>query len=1030
MTEESFRRKLTAILSADVEGYSRLMGEDEDATIRTLTAYRELMSTLIEKHRGRVVDSPGDNLLAEFLSVVDAVRCAVEIQEELRVRNAELPDSRKMQFRIGINLGDVVEEEERIYGDGINIAARVEGLAEGGGICISGTVYDSIKNKLSLSYESLGEHTVKNIKEPVRVYRMRVGPEAAAPVVKAEKAGPRRWKRTGLAAMVVLVVVVGTWAIWNFYFRPPPIEPASVDKMAYSLPDKPSIAVMPFLNMSADSKQEFFTDGLTEGIITALAKVPQLFVIGRDSTFSYKGKAVKAKQVSEELGVQYVLEGSVQKAGDKARITAQLIDALKGHHLWAERYDRELKDVFAVQDEITKKIITALDVKLTRGEWGRIASKGTKNLDAYLKSQEAAWCADQSTRESLERGRRLSEEAIALDPKYPHPYHVMGVLQMIEALSGFSKNPRESLELANKMQRKAIELDESFAVARAVLGFNLLMLRRYDEAIAEAERAYRLAPGSSSVLYWYGTVLTNYGRPQEAVPILKEVLRLEPIPMNSRLRSLSVALRDSGQYDEAIECIKKAIQREPDSIVSQLILTSTYAYAGRKEEAQAAAREILRINPKFSIERFMRASPQRDANSRKRFAQALKTAGLPEKPPFPLPDKPSIAVLPFANMSEDPDQEYFSDGITEEIITALSKVPDLSVIARNSSFTYKGKSVSIPTVARELGVRYVLEGSVRKAADKVRVTAQLIDAQTNNHLWAERYDRDLKDIFALQDEITMKILTAVRVKLTEGEQARLYGKRAKNLDSYMKVLEGRRYFYRFNRESNLQARQMFEEAIALEPENAHALTMLGWTYLMEVWFGSSESASKVVDRVVKLAQKAISLDDTIDSPHSLLANVYLMKRQFEMAIAEAERGVALSPNGADAQAHLGMILNYAGRREAAIASLEKAIRLNPIPPNWYLFSLGEAYCLAGEHEKSLAAYEQVLRGYPDDIRALVGSTATYSLLGREEEARAQAAQILRVEPKFSLEPFLKTLPFKDKADAELLFDSLHKAGLK
>jgi len=278
MAEESFKRKLTAIFSADVEGYSRLMGEDEDATIRTLTAYRELMTTLIQKHRGRVVDSPGDNLLAEFLSVVDAVRCAVEIQEELRVRNAELPENRRMQFRIGINLGDVVEEQERIYGDGVNIAARVEGLAEGGGICISGTVYDSIKNKLTLSYESIGEHTVKNIKEPVRVYRMRVGPEAAAPVVTAEKGGLRKW-RAGLVAVAVLVLAAGAWAIWNFYFRPPPIEPASVEKMAFPMPDKPSIAVLPFINMSEDQKNEYFSDGITEEVITALSKVPYLFVI-------------------------------------------------------------------------------------------------------------------------------------------------------------------------------------------------------------------------------------------------------------------------------------------------------------------------------------------------------------------------------------------------------------------------------------------------------------------------------------------------------------------------------------------------------------------------------------------------------------------------------------------------------------------------------------------------------------------------------------------------------------------------------
>jgi len=321
MAPESYQRKLTAILSADVEGYSRLMGEDEDATIRTLTTYRELMSTLIDKHRGRVVDSPGDNLLAEFGSVVDAVRCAVEIQEELRVRNAELPESRKMEFRIGINLGDVVEEAERIYGDGINIAARVEGLADGGGICISGPVYDSIKNKLSLSYESMGEHTVKNIKEPVRVYRMLIGPEAAAPFMREEKKEPRRWKKTSLAAVVILVVVVGFWAIWNFYFRRPSVEPASIEKMAFPLPDKPSIAVLPFINMSDDPKQEYFSDGITEEIITALSKVPKLFVVARKSMFTYKGKLVKVQQVSEELGVRYVLEGSVRKFENRVRIT-------------------------------------------------------------------------------------------------------------------------------------------------------------------------------------------------------------------------------------------------------------------------------------------------------------------------------------------------------------------------------------------------------------------------------------------------------------------------------------------------------------------------------------------------------------------------------------------------------------------------------------------------------------------------------------------------------------------------------------
>jgi adenylate cyclase len=625
MAAEGFKRKLTTIFSADVVGYSRLMEDNEEATIQTLNTYRNSMSTLIEQHRGRVVDMTGDNLMAEFSSVVDAVKCAVETQKEISKQNAVLPENRGMLFRIGVNLGDIVEEGDRIYGDGVNIAARLEGLSEGGGICISGTAYDQLKNKLELGYEYLGEHRVKNIESPVRVYKVLMEPEAVGKII-----GEKRKTKSWMTVTIAVVILIGL-AGWSLYIQQTKrMEPASVEKMAFALPAKPSIAVMPFLNMTADPKQEFFADGLNEGIITALAKVPQLFVIGRDSTFSYKGKSVKANQVSEELGVQYVLEGSVQKGGDSVRITAQLIDAIKGHHLWAERYDRQLKDVFSVQDEITKKIITACHVQLTHGEWGRIASKGTENLDAYLKSQEAAWCADQDTRESLERGKMLSEEAIVLDPKFAHAYHVLGVLHMLEALSGFSKNPRDSLELAIKMQRKAIELDESFAMARAVMGFNLLMLRNYDEAISEAENAYQLMPGSSSVLYWYGTVLTNFGKAQEAVPILQKVLRLEPKPMNSRLRSLSAALRDSGQYEKAIAWLKKAIQKEPDSIVSYLILTSTYVYSGQEKEARAAAKEILRINPKFSIKQLMRANPQRDTAARERFVNALKQAGLPD----------------------------------------------------------------------------------------------------------------------------------------------------------------------------------------------------------------------------------------------------------------------------------------------------------------------------------------------------------------------------------------------------------------
>ena len=628
--EERAKRKLSAILSADAKGYSRLMGEDEEATVRTLKAYRQLITELTEKHRGRIVDSPGDNVLDEFSSVVDAVRCAVEIQEELKVRNAELSENRRMEFRIGINLGDVVEEEERIYGDGINIAARVEGLAEGGGICISGTVYDSIKNKLSLSYESLGEHTVKNIKEPVRVYRMRIGPEAAAPVVREEKAGLRRWQKATLAGVAVLVVVAGTWAIWNFYFRPPPIEPASREKMAYPLPDKPSIAVLPFTNLSGEKEQEYFCDGLSEGIIDGLAKTDRLLVIARNSTFTYKGKSVKVKQVAEDLGVRYVLEGSIQKASDRVRITAQLIDALSGNHLFSERYDRELKDILNLQDEITMKVLTAVQVKLTKGEEALVSAKGTKNLDAYLKVLQARDLKGSTMiKERVEKAMQLLEEAITLDPKYAYAYSILSTAYFDLVVLGGSDSPRESLRRAVELGKKAVALDESNPFAHACLAFPYMYLREFDKAISEAEKGISLAPNYAVGYFALGAVLKMAGRPQEAIPVFQKCLRLSPVPVHSRvLGMLADSYSELGQYEEAIATYKKQLHiYGPDQLLTHVGLACTYAFMNREKEARSEGAEVMRIDPQFSLERVIKSVPY-DQSKKDRYANALRKAGL------------------------------------------------------------------------------------------------------------------------------------------------------------------------------------------------------------------------------------------------------------------------------------------------------------------------------------------------------------------------------------------------------------------
>jgi TolB-like protein/class 3 adenylate cyclase/Flp pilus assembly protein TadD len=595
MATQDYKRKLTAILSADVKGYSRLMGEDDQATVRTITAYREVITEVVQKHRGRVVDSPGDNILAEFASVIDAVTSAVEIQDELRIRNAELPEDRKMEFRIGVNLGDVIHEEERIYGDGVNVAARVESLAEPGGVCVSGTVFDQIESKLPLGYEFLGEQSVKNISKPVRIYKALMDPEAVGKVIGEQRAEPRRGLKISLVVVSALLLIVGGLLIWRTAF--PPVQVASLEKMAFPLPDRPSIAVLPFDNLSKDPEQEYFSDGLTEEIISALSSVPKLFVIARNSTFTYKGKPVKVQQVAEELGVQYVLEGSVRKGGDKIRITAQLIDAINGHHLWAKRYDRNLDDIFAVQDELTKEIITAMQVKLTVGEQARATAKGTDNLEAYLKCLQANELIHRVNIESNALGKQLAEEAVALDPEYAWAYYNL---------------------------KKAIALDATLAEAHGRLGYIYSMIGKYDEGIAQAEKGVAVNPNSAMAHMMLGKTLSFAGRWEESIPVYKKAIRLNPIPTNFYLYSLGISYAFTGQYEEAITWCEKAVREEPDSLYARIMMTVVYSWSGQDEKARAEAAEVLRIQPKYTIPK----GRYKRKEDNERVDAALRKAGL------------------------------------------------------------------------------------------------------------------------------------------------------------------------------------------------------------------------------------------------------------------------------------------------------------------------------------------------------------------------------------------------------------------
>ena len=580
--EERAKRKLSAILSADAKGYSRLMGEDEEATVRTLKAYRQLITELTEKHRGRIVDSPGDNVLAEFSSVVDAVRCAVEIQEELRVRNADLTENRRMEFRIGINLGDVIEEGERIYGDGVNVAARIEGLAEGGDICISGTAFDQVESKLGLEFEYLGEQTVKNIRKPVRVYRVKL--ESNVSDVGRSRQLP--------------------------------------------LPGKPSIAVLPFVNMSGDPEQEYFSDGMSEDIITALSKVPEMFVIARNSTFTYKGKSVKVQQVSRELGVKYVLEGSVRKVGDRVRITAQLIDATTGYHLWAERYDRDLKDIFALQDEITMKILLALQVKLTEGEQAPLWSKGSDNIEAYLKLIQGRSYMYRWNKEGNVLAKQMSEEVIALEPEWSNPVALLGQIHLMDVWYRWNDSPLQSMQEAFQLAQKALALDESNVSAHALLGHLYTLTREHTKAIEECEKSVTLGPNSADGHAILGAALSYAEMPEEAISSLKKAIRLNPFPPTWYSMFLGHSYRLSGRYEEAISAYERAISAQSRNLFAHTGLAATYVLLGREEEGRAEAAEILRIDPKFSLEYFEKTLPFKNEADTKLYIDALRKAGL------------------------------------------------------------------------------------------------------------------------------------------------------------------------------------------------------------------------------------------------------------------------------------------------------------------------------------------------------------------------------------------------------------------
>ena len=592
MTDNRVERRLAAILAADVAGYSRLTGLDEEGThVRLRERLRGLADPKISEHRGKVVKHTGDGVLAEFGSVVDAVRCAIEVQRGMAEQNATMPWVKRIEFRIGIHVGDIIVDSNDIFGDGVNIAARLEGIAEPGGVCISDDAQRQVRGKVDFAFEDMGPQNLKNIVEPMRAWRLRTNASGSAAA---------------------------------------PIEPPVESTQALTLPDKPSIAVLPFENLSGDPEQEYFADGMVEEIITALSRFKWLFVIARNSSFTFKGKAVDVKEVGRRLGVRYVLEGSVRKALGKVRVTGQLIDAVTGAHIWADRFERDLTDVFALQDEVTTAVVSAVEPKLRQTEIAMAARQRPENLTAYDFYLRAVQQLYLPTREAKAEAIRLAHRALELDPRFGIAAALAGLCHLQNVEFGYAVDPQFDRKEAVRLMRLALSIDDSdpdtLAWAAVVSAF---MVGDSEGEIEMADRAVALNPNSYFAWSGRGHVYRIAGLPEEAVRSYERAIRISPVDPRLQFAfvGLGVALIELGRFDEAIVAGKKAQRRSPSYAAAYRCPASAFAHLGRDAEAREAAARVLQLDPTFTVSTFIARGGHSNA---KLYIEGLRKAGLPE----------------------------------------------------------------------------------------------------------------------------------------------------------------------------------------------------------------------------------------------------------------------------------------------------------------------------------------------------------------------------------------------------------------
>jgi adenylate cyclase len=587
MAEDRVDRRLAAIFAGDIAGYGRLMGADEEGTLRQLKGHRkELVDPKITEHRGRIVKTTGDGMLVEFVSVVDAVRCAVDIQRGMLERNSNVPTEERIQFRIGINVGDIIIDGDDIYGDGVNVAARLEALADPGGIMVSRVVHDQVQDKLGFEFDDMGEQAVKNIARPVSVHRVHLTEQAPKSVV------------------------------------------STAGKVERTASERPSIAVLPFVNMSGDTEQEYFADGISEDIITGLSKLRWFFVIARNSSFAYKGKTIDVKRAARDLGVRYVLEGSVRKGGDRVRITAQLIDAATGNHIWADRYDGELTDVFALQDDITRKVVAAIEPKLLEAEGIRSQKRSPEDLDAWDMVIQANALFWRLSKADGEAAIAILKRAVERYPDYGPAYSMQAFMLLLSQLTGWKIDESLGRQAATLAERAA-ELDDSDPWAHLALGYAALSRRRTDEAVEEFQRALDLNPNFAIAHGYLAMALALDGRSEKAIAHAEQAIHMSPHDPQNAIFNMSIAVAHylADRYPEAVAFGRKAIQQRTQFTSGHRIYIASLAQAGQIEEAREALARVKELFPEMSIAWIKQYVPY-TAGPMNKFLEGMRKAGL------------------------------------------------------------------------------------------------------------------------------------------------------------------------------------------------------------------------------------------------------------------------------------------------------------------------------------------------------------------------------------------------------------------